>query len=71
MKTVSTSVSTGTEVTYKGRPAKIGMYRHGLISVHVKINNTSGYTEQFSTRKLNSLIKAGEIVVNNQTNTNQ
>jgi hypothetical protein len=61
MKTVQTTVSTGDQVLYKGSEARIGLYKHGLISIHVSINRTSGYTEQFSTRKLNQLVKSGVI----------
>jgi hypothetical protein len=63
MKTMSTPVSTGMQVTVGGLTGKIGMYRNGLISVHLKTGECSGVTQQYTTKKLNQLIKQGKIIV--------
>lgn len=63
MKTINTTVSTGDIVKLKdGRECRIGIIRKvdgkNLIDIHFKINDTSGYTEQVSTRKLNQILKS-------------
>ena len=64
MKTVSTSVSTGDTVIINGKTATIGRQRRIdnklQIEVHFKINETSGYTIFYTTRKLNQEITNSE-----------
>ena len=56
MKHISTTVKTGDVVMINGRECKIGQYKHGKISLHYKISEFSGITEQVSTKKLNQLL---------------
>lgn len=61
MKKLSTNVSTGDSFTSKGINYLVGLNRcvNGkmVIDLKVKINATSGYTIQVSTRTLNQMIK--------------
>lgn len=63
MRTIQTIVSTGDEIrqTITGLTGKVGIYKHGEISIHWKINDSSQITERVSTRKLNQLIKSNII----------
>lgn len=66
MKQISTTVSTGDKVkTMFNKETEIigtiGGLKHGKISIYWKLNNTSGFTEQISTRSLNQRIKSNNI----------
>lgn len=71
MKNISTNVSTGDIVKTAFNKdsvmvGTIGILKYGKISIHWKINETSGITEHISTRSLNQRIKNNNIIICNQ-----
>lgn len=62
MKKVHTTVSTGDTFTMNDLVHTVGNQRRIdgklVIDIHVRLNQTSGYTIQVSTRKLNQILKS-------------
>ena len=63
MRTITTTVSTGDTVTMNGRIGTVGNYKHGLIQVRWKVNDTSCASDFYTTRKLNQLVNNGTIKI--------
>jgi len=63
MRTITTTVSTGDTVIKGGMTGKVGNYKHGIIQVKWKVNDTSCVSDFYTTRKLNQLINNGTIKI--------
>jgi len=68
MKTIQTTVSTGTKINgilnnESVLNGEIGTIKNGKITIFWLINKTSGFSQHLSTKELNKQIKEGKIKI--------
>jgi len=57
MRTINTTVKTGSTFLYNNRLHTVGRLRYGKIDVNVKIDKTSSCDLSLTTRALNNLLR--------------
>lgn len=66
MKKINTIISTGDTLIKGDTVGIVGTYLKGQVKITWKLNDTSGYSEYLSTKKLNSLLKDGTIILQDE-----
>lgn len=61
IKKISCPVKTGDIVQFGSYTGVVGLFKRGEITIRYKINETSGWSDSYTVRKLNGMFLRGEI----------